>query len=178
MAPRVEDLLDPAYLEGLATLELTEVRNRRSVCTEVEVTLSYLRRMVQGRLDIALAERHRRQEGDTDGDLASLIEMLPDILSDKLHAPGFGRLPTIMAPNEVVLREATSALDAIAPADRMGVLPDVPDAEIEAMVEGLKTMETGVSRQRRQLHDVLDRLQEEVIRRYQTGEANVDSLLR
>lgn len=175
--PRIDELLEPSYLEGLSELPLEEVRARRAVCTEEEVNLSYLRRMVQGRLDLVLAEGQRRQAGGSGGGATSMVERLASILSDKVHAPGFGRLPTIMAPSELG-REATGEVDAVAPPDRIGHLNDVPDDELNAMIAGLQRIETDVSAQRRRLHDVLDRLQEEVIRRYQSGEADVDSLLR
>ncbi|HLI24905.1 MAG TPA: hypothetical protein VKU91_08105, partial [Acidimicrobiales bacterium] len=102
---------------------------------------------------------------------------LPGILSDRVHAPGLGRLPTLMAPSEVG-PEATTELDAIAPPDRIGAVSDVSDGDLQAMSDDLQRLEREVSDKRRGLHDLLDRLQGEVIRRYQTGEANVDSLLR
>lgn len=175
--PRIDALLDPEYGADLPTLDLEEVRRRRTECNEEEVALSYLRRMVQGRLDIALAEQRRRTTGAGGSDVASLIERLPEILSEKVHAPGFGRLPAIMAPTEVG-EEATLRVDAVAPARCLGSLPDLADGDLAAMAEALQQLEKDVSRQRRRLHEVIDHLQEEVIRRYRSGEANVDNLLK
>jgi hypothetical protein len=47
------------------------------------------------------------------------------------------------------------------------------------LVEGsLVDLEQRISGHRRELHDVFDRLQDEVIRRYRSGEADVNDLLR
>ncbi len=173
---RIDELLAPGYLESVAQLPMDELRARRATCTEAEVALSYVRRVAQGRLDIVLAERSRRQAGAA-GRAGSLVDDLPGILSDRVHAPGLGRLPTLMAPSEVG-PEATTELDAIAPPDRIGAVSDVSDGDLQAMSDDLQRLEREVSDKRRGLHDLLDRLQGEVIRRYQTGEANVDSLLR
>jgi len=175
--PRIDALLDPSYLSDLAGLELVEVRARREEGNDVEMNLSYLRRMIQGRLDIVVDERDRRIQGSGGSDLASLVERLPEILSDRVHAPGFGRLPTSLAPAEVG-PEATARLDAIAPADRMVEIFGLSDQELDKLVDALGKLEAEVSGQRRRLHDVLSSLQGELIRRYRSGEANVDSLLK
>src|SRR5207253_6258350 len=83
---RIDDLLAPAYLEGLTSIPIDELRSRRSECQSVEGSLSYLRRLVQGRLDIVLSELHRRQEGEEPSDVSSIVEHLPEILSEKVRA--------------------------------------------------------------------------------------------
>jgi hypothetical protein len=45
------------------------------------------------------------------------------------------------------------------------------------MAAELEEFEREVSKTRRSMHVVLDRLKEEIVRRYRTGEANVDDLL-
>jgi hypothetical protein len=170
------DLLDPGFIADLQDLDIAEVRARRSRCNDAELELSYVRRMVQGRLDIVLDEQTQRSTGHGGADVASLVERLPAILSGNVHAPGFGRLPANMAPADVGL-EATATLEAIAPADRMAEVSHLDDAGLEALVDALNAYERELSDQRRALHVVLDKLQGEVIRRYQSGEATVDSLL-
>ena len=46
------------------------------------------------------------------------------------------------------------------------------------LTDALHALERQVSTERRRLHDVIDALQIELIRRYKTGEASVDGLLR
>lgn len=168
-------MLDPSYLEGLHGLPLAEIRTRRNACNEEEVSLSYVRRVIQGRLDILQAERARRRAGQS-GDLTSLVEQLPNILSEKVHAPGFGRLPTIMAPGDLGA-EVTAEVDAAAPPAKFSRLPAVGDDELDGMIDALSALESRVSAQRKQLHVVQDRFQDELVQRYQSGEASVDGLL-
>ena len=56
--------------------------------------------------------------------------------------------------------------------------PELEDSILEVMAENLATLEREVSVERRRLHDVFDRLQAELVRRYRSGVASVDGLLR
>lgn len=173
---RLDEVLAPGYLDGLEGWSLEDVRSRRDEATEVETGLSYLRRIVQGRLDILLAEqRHRREGGGGEG-LTALLEELPSILSDHVHAPGLGRLPALMGPGELDA-ELEARLEAVIPASHLASIDSLDDAEVSTACEGLVELEKAVSAQRRSVFEVLDRLQDEIVRRYGTGEATVDSLL-
>jgi hypothetical protein len=172
----LDALLAPAYLEGLPSMPIAEIRSRRDQATEVEVGLSYVRRLIQGRLDIVLAEVHQRESGGPAGDLADLVQRLPEILGERVRSPGMGRLPTLMAPAEMELTEV-HRLDEIVDADSLGTLPQRTDAELLAMVDALAEFEHQVSAGRRSAFEVIDQLQDEIVRRYKSGEANVDSLL-
>jgi hypothetical protein len=130
---------------------------------------------VQGRLDIVVAEQHRRRTGHT-GDVSELVGELPSILSGNVHAPGLGRLPALLAPGEID-PELESHLEGILSAARLATVDEIDDAELVSCASQLTEFERSVSTQRRAVLDVLDRLQEEIVRRYRTGEATVDSLL-
>ncbi len=173
---RFDVLVAPEFLSGLSSMSFDDVRRRRSDANEVETGLSYLRRIVQGRLDIVLAERHRRDEGVEAGDIASLVDHLPEILSEHVHAPGFGRLTTLIAPGEID-QTFLDRMNDIIPPSRLGSLPALPDTELERVIDRLVLLEREISARRRSLHEVLDRLQEEIVRRYSSGEASVDNLL-
>lgn len=138
--------------------------------------LSYFRRLVQGRLDIVIAEAHRRESGGEPEDVAALVQRLPEILSEHVHSSGNGRLPSLMAPADAD-RTRVDRLDAIVDADRIAVLPTLSEDELRATVDALSSLEREASVSRRSLHEVMDRLQEELVRRYRSGEATVDSLL-
>lgn len=168
-------MTDPGYLEGLEGWTLQDVRARRDEATEIETGLSYLRRIVQGRLDIVIAEQRHVATGRR-ADSSELVEELKYILSDNVHAPGLGRLPTLMAPGEM---DSTleRRLEEILPASLLGALSEMDDAGLRVAAEELTEFERSVSAQRRAVLDVLDRLQEEIVRRYRTGEATVDNLL-
>lgn len=168
-------MTDPGYLEGLEGWTLQQVRDRRAETTEAETGLSYLRRIVQGRLDIVAAERTHRSNGER-GELSALVEELPAILSGNVHAPGLGRLPTLMAPGEMD-PQLDRRLEEILPASRLSSLSDLSDEDLQRSAEELTAFERSISTMRRAVLDVDDRLQEEIVRRYRTGEATVDSLL-
>jgi hypothetical protein len=177
MAAELDALLDPEYLGDLTTRDMDEVRAMRTECQEVETGLSLLRRVVQGRLDIVGLELQRRADGGDPDDLPDLIARLPELLSDRTHSPGVGRLPQIMAPGELpaALEEE---LDAIVGDAHLADLPSVDDTVLGAMAEQLSEFEHRVSGYRRELFERIDALQAEITRRYKTGEASVDSLLQ
>ena len=43
---RIDAILAPDYLDGLTSVSIEEVRARRTTCQAIEVSLSYLRRLV------------------------------------------------------------------------------------------------------------------------------------
>ena len=173
---RIDTMLEPSFREGLSDLPLDEIRSRRRQCSEVEVGLSYFRRLVQGRLDIVLNEARRRESGGEPGDVATLVERLPEILSDHGHSPGNGRFPAEFTPSDAD-RARVDRLDAVIDVDRISALPLLTEDELRGTVEALSTLEREASTARRALHEVMDGLQAELVRRYRTGEATVDSLL-
>jgi hypothetical protein len=177
VSSQLDRILGAEYLGDLETRPMSDVRAMRTECQEIETGLSYLRRLLQGRLDIVGAEQQRRREGRAPGDLSELISQLPEILSDRTRAPGLGRLPQLMAPGEVDT-ELTDRLDEIVGEHDLESLPDLDSAELDRIHDGLEELEREVSDRRRALFDRIDRLQAEVTRRYRTGEASVESLLQ
>lgn len=177
MDETVARILDPGYLADLAERSTDDVRAMRSECQAIETGLSYLRRVVQGRLDIVDAELTRRRGGGDPGDLSALIEQLPEILADHLRAPGNGRLTSALEPGEVDA-ELQARLDAIVGETELDSITEVDDAGLTAARDALTQLEQDVSTQRRSLFDRIDRLQAELTRRYKTGEATVESLLK
>lgn len=173
---RLERILTLDFEGDLTRLPIEEIRTLRAECQELEVDQSYLRRLVQGRLDIVAAELRHRVEGGERADLSQLIAELPEILGDHVHAPGVGRLPTYMAPSDpsALVRE----VDAVVDTERLCALPDLPDADLRRLIDDLTELERTVSARRRALHERIDALQAELTRRYKTGEASVESLLQ
>jgi hypothetical protein len=172
---QLSEVTDPGYLDGLEGWTLDEVRSRRNEATEIETGLSYLRRIVQGRLDIVLAAQAQRDHVGH-GDVSDLVEDLPAILGGNVHAPGLGRLPARLGPGEID-DALERRLEEILPAARLSAVSDLAVAELREAAGQLTEFERSVSTQRRAVLDVLDRLQDEIVRRYRTGEATVDSLL-
>jgi len=173
----LDRILAADYLDDLQARSLEEVRAMRTECQEVEVGLSYLRRLAQARLDIIGSEITRRTGGGDPHDLSELIGRLPEILSDRVRSPGVGRLPQQMAPN-ISEFDLSAQVDAIVDIDRLSSLPDLDDAEVHALRDDLDRFEQEVSARRRDLHQRIDALQAEITRRYRTGEASVETLLK
>src|SRR5262245_46549256 len=101
MTETEERMLSPDYLAGLQERPIDEVRAMRAECLEVETGLSYLRRMVQGPLDIVSHELTRRASGDGATDLARVVAELPETLGDVPRPPGLGRLPQTLEPTHL-----------------------------------------------------------------------------
>jgi hypothetical protein len=174
---RSERLLAPDYLGDLSARPIEEIRAMRAECQEVEVGLSYVRRLVQGRLDILGAEIRHRAASSERSDLASLVEDLPSILADHTHAPGVGRLSKLMAPSDDVENEMEADLEQVVSADEITRANDLTEDQIRDVLERLTVFEHTVSATRHSLHERIDALQAELTRRYKSGEATVDSLL-
>lgn len=172
---QIEDFLDPSYAADIGSLSMDELRQKRAACQGFESSLSYLRRMAQGRLDILMADVQRRRDGG-DGNLGDLVDQLKNILAEKVHAPGFGRLQTQFDPGPAN-EELQAELDSLVAPDVLSSLPDLSDADVEAITEKLRAFEQDVSARRRKMHELIDSFQDEIVRRYKTGEATVDSLL-
>lgn len=177
MASQLDRILDDGYLGDLTGRPLPEIRSMRTECQEVETGLSYLRRLVQGRLDIVGVERQRRRDGAAPGELASLISQLPEILADRTRGPGVGRLPQLLAPGEIDA-DLQRRFDEIVAGHDVDSLPSLSDEAVEQLQKALEAFEHEVSGFRRQLFDRIDALQAELTRRYRTGEASVESLLQ
>ena len=175
---RIDTLLGPDHIAGIESLPMGEIRARRNETQEAADVLSYLRRIVQGRLDLVYAELEHRAGGER-GDLHETVEQLKrgEIMSEHGRPSGFGRLPLNFGPAEAD-GWITQELDQILDADRAGRLSALSDADLRSTADGLGDMERKVSDQRNKLHERHDVFQAEVVRRYRSGEANVDSLLR
>jgi len=173
------DALADDLLEGLANLAIDEVRARRAACQRLETQLSFVRRLAQGRLDIVASEVTARRDGarrDGNQDGRTLVEQLTEALSDRITAPGPGRLPAGLEPGDIDAALMAS-LDRAAPPAQVSDPVSMSDAELHEVTEALAELERDVSGRRRAMFDRIDTLQEEIVRRYRSGEADVDSLL-
>ena len=84
---RIDKVLAEGFASDLPDLDLDELRSRRREAEQEEADLSYLRRMLQGRMDILRAELARRAGG---GD--KIVEHLSAVLADSARSDhGLGR---------------------------------------------------------------------------------------
>lgn len=173
---RLDLVLAAEWVGDPASLEMDDLRAKRSELQGAEVTLSYQRRMAQGRLDIVAAERRRRRAGSQPLDRDHIVAELTQILAPSTRAPGSGRLSRLLAPAPP--EAETPEIDHLAGPEILAALPELSDAALDELITALSAVEARCSALRRQLHDRIDLLQGEVVRRYRDGEATVESLIR
>lgn len=162
--------------DELAALDLGELRTRRDEAVADENGLSYLRRLVQGPLDLVRVELERRAGGEH-RDLAELVEDLPGVLAESARGGGGGRLPRDVDPDRVD-PELGAELDRITRGgSRTAAVDAAGDDELVAYAAELDALEREVSGRRRALHRTIDQLNGELARRYRSGEATVESAL-
>jgi hypothetical protein len=169
-------VLDPQYLDGLSERGLDDVRRMRSECEIAETAVSFLRRMAQGRLDLIHAYLDRRTRTEIN-DMHAFVDDLPSIIA---AGPPPRTGPMRLAGNRLPdahPEDLATELDAVLGADKMSELGTLGDDELNAIADELAEMEARISRQRRALHEQIDRLQAEIVSRYKTGRATVDGLL-
>lgn len=180
MTPELDVVTDPSFLSDLSNREMDELRAIRTRCQSLENSLSYVRRLIQGRVDIVGGELQRRREGGSAGDTSELIGRLPDILSEGSRTtggPGSVRPPHSLSPDPEVTAQLEVMLDDVIADDDLGNVADLPDDSLLRGLTQLNELEDRVSDHRRRLHTVIDTVQAEVTRRYTTGEATIDGLL-
>lgn len=181
MTPELDVVTSPDFVADLHGRDMDELRAMRSRCQALENSLSYVRRLIQGRLDIIGGELQRRRGGGDSGDTSDLIGRLPEILSEGSRGdggPGSVRPPLSMEPDPDVTDQLERMLDQIVDPDDLGRTTDLTDEQLAQTVTALHELEDSVSNHRRTMHSVIDTLQAEVTRRYRSGEASVDTLLR
>ena len=168
----VDELLQPGFLDTATQASMAEVRRLRRQAEQEEVNLSYTRRLLQGRLDIVRRELQRRAEHDG----RSLVDLLPEILSEKGRGPahGLGRHQTVQpsAPEDY-----ESWVNSLTPGVDLSSISDLTDAKLDTAARALAAAESGLSERRRGVQQVMDGLAAELGRRYRDGEADVAALL-
>ncbi len=175
---QVDRILEPSYAEDLSDRSMDELLAMRDECADVENAISYERRLCQGRIDILCAERDQRGDDNTSGDL---ISRLPQILAEQsgsghASAPLPTRAPDLSIPRNTDV--PARRVEEIVGDQILARLAHVPTEEIGKIIETLVELERGLSDKRRRVHEVVDALNDEIVRRYSRGEADPDSLLR
>lgn len=171
----VERITDPTYLQRLGDASLDELRIMRDECREGENELSFERRLCQARIDILSAELERRAGNST----AGLLEQLPEILADERTRQSNAPLPA-RAPDFSVPRNADvprRRVEEIVGEQTLARLGSISADEIRTTIASLGEHESAVSARRKKVHEVLDAVQAEIVRRYVSGEADPSSAL-
>ncbi|MEU5414145.1 RsiG family protein [Streptomyces clavifer] len=155
---------------GFRGLRLPELRTRRRDAQRDEADLSYVRRLVQGRIDILRAELAGRAAPDS-----PVVDRLSEILADtpSVHRSS-ARHVTLTTPRSDEYRQL--AADTLAEVE-LSDLDARTDEELLTAMGRLVRYERQVSRRRHRLQRTVDDCSAEIARRYRDGEAQVDDLL-
>ncbi|MET9129816.1 RsiG family protein [Streptomyces antibioticus] len=173
----------------LLRLSLPELRTLRRDAQRDEADLSYVRRLLQGRIDILRAELSRRGPAPAPGaraalgpvtvpqpaSEASVVARLPEILTDApARQRSSARHVTLGTPHsEEYGRLAAEMLSEVELSD----LVARTDPELHEAMARLVRYEQQVSSRRQRLQHTADGAGAEISRRYREGEAQVDDLL-
>ena len=176
-----ERVTDPSYLEGLEGRSAEDLKAMREESSAVENELSFERRLCQGRIDILSAELDRRS-GRIEGDL---ISRLPQILADSAPAPERSRgddpaplpqrPPDFSTPRSAEI--SRRRVEEIVGETSLARVGEMSDDEIRSSMESVVEHERNLSALRKRVHEVLDLIQGELIKRYTSGEADPSSVL-
>jgi len=203
----VDRLLAPEFVEGLVGASVDEIRAKRTQCRRVEYLVSYLRRFVQGQIDLVTAELDLREHGEPDH-RHSRVEDLPGILAGSRtaggarsqteagQAAGEGRQSTSVIAMPAVSEVFAEEEEDLAPDEVAAVispalhemafsggrlpganLANFTDAEVEELLGGLRRHESSLSAERRVLHERIGQLQAMLVECYKMGVASADTLL-
>ncbi|WP_328426634.1 RsiG family protein [Streptomyces sp. NBC_00443] len=155
----------------LTALSLPELRTLRRDAQRDEADLSYVRRLLQGRIDILRAEVARRSPAGA----AAVVDRLPEILTDApARHRSSARHVTLGTPQSEEYR--LLAAEMLAEVE-LSDLEARTDAELNTAMGRLVRYEQQVSRRRQRLQRTADDCSAEIARRYRDGEAQVDDLL-
>jgi len=171
----VERIAEPPYLDGLSELPIERLREMRDECREGENELSFERRLCQARIDILSGELERRSGKGGDADL---VARLPGLLATEGSGRG-GSLPS-RAPDFSIPRNADvqrRRVEEIVGEQTLSRLSTLASEEIQGIIQSLGESERAVSAKRKQVQEVMDTVQREIVRRYTSGEADPASAI-
>lgn len=162
--------LDPTQLS------LADLRALRVELQHQDDVVSYVRRLVQARLDFVRAEQARRGVGEPVQSMGddTLTNGLSVILGS--HLTGGPARPPRPADD---FSDHPMALELEALCDEVGStdLPSMTDDELATYLDRLQQFEQQRSAERKELFARIDALSAELVRRYRDGEADVSGLL-
>jgi hypothetical protein len=166
-------VLSSDYLDGLGDRSLDDLRSMREVCRVVEGEVSLERRLCHARIDILAAELDRRQ-GDNDVDAERDLSEFsyPGAAPTEKHLPGRSAEYSAAQDDPPSRR----SIDEIVDERILNRLNRLGEEEIREIMSKLADHEREYSGRRRRVHEVLDRIQAELVKRYTTGRQDQGSL--
>jgi hypothetical protein len=168
---RIDKVLAEDFTANVDLIDIADLRQRRLEAEQEEADLSYVRRMLQGRMDILRAELARRSGGSD----AKIVDHLSQVLSDTgRHDHGLGRFLRV-EPSRV--DEHRREVEQVIADVGISHVEGHSDDDIRAALGRLEEFENAVSEERQAVQKVMDALTAEVAGRYKSGSASVEDLL-
>jgi hypothetical protein len=152
---RIQRIIAPEFSADLDARDLDALRAMRNECSSIEHSVSYTRRIAQGRFEILTAEQERRASGASVGDL---VADLPRILGDdRGRASAADARHTIT--EEPIVEIEWGPRGRLVADDSLVALDELSDAELAETRDELAAFEHELSEYRRELHRVLDAIE-------------------
>jgi hypothetical protein len=169
---RIDRVLDEEFVADLTGMSLQELRQHRTEAEQEEVDLSYLRRLLQGRIDLLQAELRVRAVGGEE----RVVDDLEHVLADDHPAPpfGMGRHSTI-EPTRV--DESQRRVEKLLADVSLSDASAQSDEQLRHSLATFAAEEHKVSAVRHEVQRVMDRCGAEIARRYRDGETSVAARL-
>jgi vacuolar-type H+-ATPase subunit I/STV1 len=158
---RIERVVAPEFSADLAHRDLDALREMRDECSAIEHSVSYTRRLAQGRFEILSAERTRREQG---GSVRDLVADLPRNQGDERGRATAGNTRVTTA-DEPLVEIDWGAQGRLIADDSLANLDSLGDDDLATMVNELSEFERELSEFRRELHRVLDSIEHEIATR-------------
>jgi hypothetical protein len=175
---RIDRVLASDFLDGLGSLPIGVLRVKRRDAEAEEADLSYLRRLLHGRIDIVRAEQTRRARAmPADRPDGVMLDELPMILAGRARGSRpFSRMRHLVPDPPRADRQRRRVERLVANVDLSDVNARTDD-ELERVLRTYQAEERHVSEVRARVQQVLDQCSGELARRYVDGETSVAELL-
>ena len=154
------------------SMSTAEIRVARAALQMQEDVISFVRRMAQGRCDLARDEQRRRIDGTPASGIS--VSDIANVFGQE-HGGGSSRPPretNISAEHPLVVE-----LEKLCQEINFGDLRTLDDQSLENVVQKLSSFEISQSLVRKALFTSIDALTTQLVKRYKDDGVNVDSLL-
>jgi len=138
-----------------------QLRAQRRALQQQEDTVSYVRRLTQGRLDLVLDEERRRERGE-DEIVGSVTDRLADVFGQQ-QGGGSARPPreTVVPTDHPLMQQ----LDELCFEFEFAHLDTMADADLRQLRDALQLFEQSCSQQRHELFQQIDALTAQLVSR-------------
>ena len=154
------------------SMSTAEIRVARAALQSQEDVISFVRRMAQGRCDLARDEQRRRADGTPASGIS--VSDIANVFGQE-HGGGSSRPPreTNISAEHPLFVELETLCQEIS----FGELRTLDDQSLENVVQQLSRFEVSQSIERKALFASIDALTTQLVKRYKDDGVNVDSLL-